>query len=244
MNLSNNHLKELIKLKQKKYRESEGIVLVEGYRLIEQLHKNGIELEEIFISNPEKYDWKKLNYNRVFFAEQWHLEKLGSTKTPSDIAGLVRIKSIHIKEKRFLLYLDKIKEPGNLGTIIRTATGAGISGIVLSPDCCEIFNPKVIRASMGTVFSFPIEIHDQEWLKKQESKIIVTALENSQNLFEIAKISENIILVLGSESSGVSKEVLRIANLKIKIPITKDIESLNVSVTAGICIYFLNNLQS
>jgi len=244
MKLSNNHLKELIRLKQKKYRELEGKVLVEGYRLIEQLHKNEIEIEEIFISNQKKYDWKKITCGKVFFAEQWQLEKFGSTKTPSNIAGLVKIKTVPIKEKRFLLYLDQIKEPGNLGTIIRTATGAGISGIVISPDCCEIFNPKVIRASMGTVFSFPIEIHDQEWLKKQESKIIATTMENAENLFELQKFNDDIILVLGSEADGISKKIIEIADHKIKIPVSNKIESLNVSVSAGICIYFLKDLQS
>ena len=218
--------------------------MVEGFRLIEQLCKNGIKLDEILISSPEKYKWKKLNYEKVFFAEQWQIEKLSSTKTPQEITGLVSTVPIPLKEKRFLLYLDRIREPGNLGTIIRTATGAGISGIVLSPGCCEIYNPKVIRASMGTVFSFPIEIHDQPWLKKQNSKIIAASLENADNLFKMEKFKNNVILVLGSEADGISKKIMQIAEHKIKIPISKNIESLNVSVTAGICIYFLKNLQS
>ena len=237
--LSKSHFKELIKLKQKKFRDSAGEVIVEGYRLIEQIFINGIELKEIFVTDPDKYDCRLFKNSKIYYIEPWQMEKLCSTKHPQDMAALVKTRTKPIKEKGFLLYLDSISEPGNLGTIVRTASAAGISGIILSTDCCEIFNPKVIRASMGSVFSIPIEIHNINWLKEQNSTIIVTTLYESQNLFELKKPEGNIILVLGSEAAGVRREIIELADYKVKIPISKEVESMNVAIAAGIAIYHL-----
>lgn len=237
--LSKNHFKELIKLKQNKYRESAGEVVVEGYRLIEHIFTNSIELKDIFVTDPDKYDCRLFTNSRIYHIEPWQMEKLCSTKHPQDIAALVETKTKPIKDKYFLLYLDNLSEPGNLGTIVRTASAAGISGIILSTDCCEIFNPKVIRASMGSVFSIPIEIHDINWLKEQNSTIIVTTLYESQNLFELKKPEGNIILVLGSEAEGVRREIMELADFRVKIPISKEVESMNVAIAAGIAIYHL-----
>jgi len=235
--LSKEHTKELAKLKQKKYRENIGSVIVEGARLIDQLQKNGILLQELYISDPDKYTLKNFHTTRIFHAEPWQIEKIANTKHPQDIAALVRTKTVPIVERSFLLYLDDIKEPGNLGAIFRTATSAGISGVVLSPDCCEVSNPKVIRASLGTVFSLPIEIHDIDWLKHNDSAIIATNLHDSVDLFDAVKPDGNIVLVIGSEAFGIRREITDLANLKVKIPISNSVESLNAAVAAGIAIF-------
>lgn len=237
--ISNNYLKELVKLKQKKYREISKKVIVEGYRTIKQIHLNGITLEELYISKSTYYDIGCFKPKNTFLLEDWQFERISSTKSPPQISALIRAETRQIKNREFLLYLDNIKEPGNLGTIIRTAAAAGISGVVLSPDCCEIFNPKVIRASSGTVFSVPIERKEYDWLKIQKSVIITATMDNSINLFKLKKPDENIILVLGSEAFGISKEILEISDIRISIPLTDKIESLNVAVAAGIAIYYL-----
>ena len=239
--LSKEHTKELAKLKQKKYRENTKTVIVEGARLIDQLQKNGILLQELYISDPDKYSLKNFNTNRIFNAEPWQIEKIADTKHPQDIAALVHTKAVPIVERSFLLYLDDIKEPGNLGAIFRTASSAGISGVVLSPDCCEVFNPKVIRASLGTVFSLPIEIHDINWLKNNDGVIIATTLHDSIDLFNAVKPDGNIVLVIGSEAFGIRQEIIDLANLKVKIPISNSVESLNAAVAAGIAIFHFTN---
>lgn len=239
--ISKAHLKELVKLKQKKYREIEQKVIVEGYRLIDQLLQNCTEIEEIYTSDPEILNSLSISKVKVFTAETWQLEKLTSTRHPQSIAALVPIKPKPIIEKKFLLYLDDISEPGNLGTLFRTAAAADIDGIVLSPDCCEVYNPKVIRASLGSVFSVPYEIQTHEWLKNQNAKIISTSLTNSQNIYVLKIPAGNKILVLGSEAHGVSENILEISDFKIHIPISQKIESLNVSVAAGILIFHLKN---
>ncbi len=148
--IAKERLKQLAKLKQKKVRQSENLVIVEGYRLIEQLIKNGIELEELYVA--ENYKLKLQVKCPIFSLKKFELEKITSTETPQEVAALIKTNLQPITRNKRLLYLDGISEPGNLGTIIRTASTFGLDGIILSPDCCEIFNPKVIRASLGAVF--------------------------------------------------------------------------------------------
>lgn len=237
--ISNNRIKELTKLRQKKYREK--YVIVEGHRLIDQLFRNNVEIEEIFILENSNFFLDSFPQNKIFLIKPFQLQKITSTKNPQEIAALIKTKTRKIADRKFLLYLDDIKEPGNLGAIIRTATSAGICGIILSPECCEIFNPKVIRSSLGTVFSFPIETHDFLWLKEQNAKIVVTTLKDAENLNDFKLPSGDIILVIGSEAFGVSVEMLEIADHKIKIPLNNNVESLNAAVAAGIIIYYLQN---
>jgi TrmH family RNA methyltransferase len=139
------------------------------------------------------------------------------------------------------MYLDGIQDPGNLGTIFRIATAFGFDGVVLSPDCCEVFSPKVIRASLGSVFWIPSLIGDLEWLKSQDAlKIGLDAgAETPLNRIKIAT-GETVILVVGSEGNGIRREVLSLLDIKTCIPISKDMESLNASVAAGIAAYELS----
>jgi RNA methyltransferase, TrmH family len=240
MNLiSKAHLKDLVKLNQKKYRDQK--VIVEGFRLIEQLLQNNIEIIEIYTSDPETLKTLDTSGIKLFSAETWQLEKITSTQHPQNIAALVTIKSNPIIKTDFLVYLDNVSEPGNLGTIFRTAAAAGVDGIVLSPNCCEVFNPKVIRASLGSIFSLPFEVHEPSWLKEQKTTIVSTSLKDSQNLYEMTIPKGDKILVLGSEAHGISQEILDFSDLKVIVPITNKIESLNVSVAAGIIIFHLTN---
>ena len=118
--ISNNRLKELVKLKQKKFREK--YVIVEGHRLIDQLIRNNVEIEEIFITESSNFILDSFPQNKIFLIKDWQLQKITSTKNPQEIAALVKTETRKISDRKFLLYLDDIKEPGNLGAIIRTAT--------------------------------------------------------------------------------------------------------------------------
>lgn len=234
--LTNNHVKELTKLQQKKYRMLQKKTIVEGVRLIDQLMDYSISFDELIVTNPNKFDTSHYSAKQISIANEDQMKKITSTKTPQNIAAVINTIPIPIKETQFLLYLDGISDPGNLGTIFRTATAAGVSGIILSPNCCEIYNPKVIRASLGSVFHLPSETHDHTWLKSLQTTIVATTLEDSTNLFEFEKPA-SLMLVIGSEAFGISKEILQIANHKVKIPIVGNIESINAAVAAGIAIY-------
>ncbi len=240
MRISKERLKQLAKLKQKKVRQKENLVIVEGFRLIEQLLVNGIDLEEIYVA--ENYDLKLKVRCSIYTLKKYELEKITSTQTPQEVAALIKTNSKPIKKKKKLIYLDGISEPGNLGTIIRTATAFSMDGIILSPDCCEIYNPKVIRASLGAVFFIPIEIHDENWLKKQSALKIATCLEDAIPLESFTIPKEDWILILGSEAEGIKDEILSIADKKIKISQTSQMESLNVAVAAGILMHTFTKL--
>jgi len=235
--ISKNHFLQVKKYSLKKFRRQNGKTIVEGIRSLKQIADNGSEFEEIYAT--ASINLENLRASRYFLLEKWQLEKIVSTQTPQDIAALIEIKNKPLKERDFLLYLDGIKEPGNLGTIVRTAFAAGISGIVLSPNCCELFSPKVVRASLGTVFSIPIEIRNYDWLKNQKAKIIATKADAETDISHFQKPDENIILVIGSEAFGVSEEILQIANYVVKISMNNKVESLNAAVAAGIMMFHL-----
>ncbi len=234
--LTNNHAKELAKLKHKKFRSLQNKTIVEGVRLIDQLTTYGITFEELIITDPDDFDLSKYSTKQTLLANDFQMKKITDTITPQNIAAVICINSIPLKDTQFLLYLDGISDPGNMGTIFRTATAAGVSGIVLSPNCCEIYNPKVIRASLGSVFHIPSETHEYNWLKSVKNSIIATSLENSTNIFELEKPA-SLILVIGSEAFGVRQEILQLADHCVNIPIHGNIESMNAAVAAGIAIY-------
>ena len=237
--ISKNRLKELIKLHNKKYRSEQGLILVEGRRLLDQLHRNGVVIEEIFCNQEKAGDLQNLSPKLITLCENWQLEKLSQTSTSQQVIGLIKSKRQPIEKTDFLLYLDNISDPGNLGTIFRTAMGLGVDGIITSPGCCEIFNPKVVRASMGAVVIYPIAERDYEWLLNQNAAIIVTVLENSKNISEIKEIKKPCILVIGSEANGVDDQIIRAADIKLRIPMYNRMESLNAAVAAGIAIYYI-----
>jgi len=233
------YLKDLAKLHLKKYRTERGEVLVEGKRLLDQIHNNGIAIKELFCLEGDKDKFDYLQPQTFTFCEPWQLEKLAQTKNSQQVVGLIKAEKQPIIKKDFLLYLDNISEPGNLGTIFRTALGFGVDGIITSPGCCELFNPKAVRASMGAVLTMPTAEHDHGWLYEQPGKVLVTCLENSQPITSLKSITKPYILVIGSEAHGIDSEIIAKADQKLKIPMSNAMESLNAAVAAGIMIYYL-----
>jgi len=238
--ISNNHLKDLIKLKNKKYRKLNRKVLVEGSRLLEQLNDFKIKFEELIFAGEDLSTAYQYSAYKRYEATEEQMRKITSTKTPQNIAAVIKTSLNKITDTKFLLYLDDISDPGNLGAIFRTAAAANVSGVILSPGCCEIYNPKVIRASLGSVFLIPTEIHEFDWLKELQTTVISTSLEGQKNLFDMEK-PDNLTLVIGSEAFGVNKNILNISDHQVKIPIPGNIESLNAAVAAGIAIYYFIN---
>jgi len=237
--ISNPHLKQISKLKQKKYRSLSNLVLVEGLRTIKHLTASKIKIIELYISEADRN--LQIDAEKTFIRQPYQFQKITSTKNPQNIAALVTRKNIPIKDVNFIVYLDNISEPGNLGTIIRTCEAAGASGLALSPQCCDIYNSKVIRASMGSVFTFPIEYHNYDWLKNQKARLIATDVRGAINIFDYPKPQENIILIIGSEAQGIDTAILNLVDDSVAIPLKNGIESLNAAVATAIAVYhFLN----
>ncbi len=244
-NLSLNRIKFLASLHQKKHRLEQQKVVVEGLRVIRQMMDNGIEPEELYISQrkPEYTDiLGRIDRDRVFDLETKDFSRITDTRSPQGIAALFPNVSIPLSEYNFLIYLDHISDPGNLGTILRTAAAAGVDGIVLSPDCCEATNPKVVRASLGASMFMPVEEREPAWLSGFEN--VLVADMKGENVFEVERLPHPLVLVIGSEAHGVSQDVMNHCTKKISIPMTERMESLNAAVSASILIYEIRNKSS
>ena len=220
---SNNTIKTLIKLKQKKYRDETGYYLVEGEHLVEEAMKaKQVECLPIVIVSNEV------------------MSKLSFTKSPQFIMAKCKIKKENklIDGKRYLI-LDDLQDPGNIGTLIRTALAFSIDQVILSNNCVDLYNDKLLRSMQGANFHINCIYDDLKTvistLKKNNVKIIGSALENGQDIKQI-KISEKMAFIVGNEGNGMNKDILQECDYVGYIPINT-IESLNVAIAGSIMMY-------
>ena len=237
--INNDYIKYLLKLKEKKYRHLEKKFIIEGYHLVNEAYQAKMLKEVLVIDDDEKFEGVS-----VIKVTDQIIKKLSSTITPQNIIGICDISNEkEIKGKKILL-LDNINDPGNLGTLIRSSLGFGIDTIVLSEDCVDLYNEKVIRATQGAIFKINIIINDLKetitYLQKHDIKVFGTSLESSKFLQEY-KVNNNYAILLGNEANGVKKELLQLTNDNIKIEIDNKLESLNVAVAGSIIMYYFNN---
>lgn len=233
--VQNEKIKQVIKLKDKKYRDHEQKFLVEGYHLIEEAYK--AELLDMVFTTSEDVPYQDITTHQVSYEV---IEKLSSTKTPQDIVGVVSMKpSAEYNKDRYLL-LDGIQDPGNLGTIIRSALGFGIEVILLGSDCVDIYNEKVVRATQGSLFHMGFirgniveMIHH---LRQSKITLYVTTLDKAIEISQI-QLKTPYAICLGNEGSGIKQEVLELADERIYIKTNTQLESLNVGIAASIIMY-------
>lgn len=233
--ISKNHLKQISRLTNKKFRQQHDEVVVEGLRTIKHLVDHQVSLLEIYLADANLE--ASFSAAKTYLLKESQLASITSTRNPQNIAALVAKKEIPLPDHRFVLYLDQISEPGNLGTIIRTAEAAGVSGVIISPGSCSIYNPKTIRASLGSVFTLPLQIRDIDWLKKSNSCKIATTVNRAVNFFDFPRPDGDITLIIGSEAHGIRQEIIELAEHRVKIPLKNNIESLNAAIATGIIIY-------
>ena len=226
-------------LGQKKFREQERLFIAEGPKLVKEL------LEADAASVKEVYglkDWMEENHellNKTVATEisEIELEKISQLTTPNKVVAIVQqyeVGEAIITKDQITLVLDNVQDPGNLGTIIRIADWFGITQIVCSPDSADMYNPKVVQSTMGSIARVKVYYTDlEEWLGSQKDITIYAASLNGEDVTTMEKIKEGII-IFGNESKGISLELLNLANVKITIPKKGKAESLNVAVAAGI----------
>lgn len=242
---SNETIKYFISLNDKKTRMNAKRFIVEGYHLVNEASKTN--LLEAIISTDEK-ELKKINNVKRYLVNDAIINKIATTKNPQNILGIVKMLDHNITNllpiikgnKTKLIMLDDVNDPGNLGTIIRTAAGLGYDGIIMSPNTVDLYNEKVIRSTQGVMFKIPIiKANLQEiikLLKKEKVFCIGTALTNAKDVKHITK-KDKFAICLGNEAKGISKEVLDNMDENVKIAMKNDVESLNVSIAAGIIMY-------
>lgn len=251
LSLDNKKIKNLLKLQKKsRYRKIKSMFVIEGIKEFKMAISTLYQIEEIFIC-PEIFNIKYfylLNKYKITKISEKIFKKISYRKTSGGLIAISKIKKfflekINITTKSIILILDKIEKPGNLGSILRSVDAAGIDTVILSDPKTDIFNPNVIRSSIGAVFNINIVIETYKniipWLLKNKIKIITTAFEKkSKNIFEInfQKIFA-IAIIFGSENKGLSNHWIKIKNENIKIPMTGKIDSLNISTALAIIIF-------
>lgn len=226
-------------LGQKKFREQEGVFIAEGPKLVKELlEENAAAVEEVYaIKNWIVENEKLLVKKEVTEVTEAELEKISQLTTPNKVLAVVRQfdndKNIDVKNK-ITLALDGIQDPGNMGSIIRIADWFGIEQIVCSNDSADIYNPKVVQATMGSIARVKVLYTDlAQWLAEQQDIRIYAAVLEGQDVTTIKKIKEGIIII-GNEARGISESVLKLANIKLTIPKKGKAESLNAAVATGI----------
>ena len=242
---NNNLFKEIKKLKEKKHRIKSNKYLIEGLRFVEEAIKSKVSIDSIIFTesfkekNPDLF--LKINENiKLIQMNEALLKQLCSTENPQGIVGVINMQNKELKSGELVVLVDKVQDPGNMGTIIRSAHAAGAAGIVMTKGTVDIYNDKTLRSTMGSIFYIPIVEDDSldfvKSLKKEGYKLVVSSLQGKNNFFE-ENLQGKVMIAVGNEGKGVSDEVYDIADIKVKIPMPGEAESLNVAVATSIMIY-------
>ena len=245
--VNNPKVKQWRKLLTKKERDKTESFIIEGFHLVEEALKQGEQILEIIVSEqvglPPRWD---VSSTPVTLVTEEISKLLTETETPQGIYAICRVPSkkaeILAEEGKTFLLIDAAQDPGNLGTMIRTADAAGIDAVVVGHGSVDIYNSKVLRSAQGSHFHLPIIRGDlHEWIDKLQDKNISvygTALEGASAYTDISS-QDSFALIVGNEGNGVAKELLSSTTANLYIPIFGKSESLNVAVATGILLYYL-----
>ena len=242
--LSKQKIKDTQTLGQKKFRQQERLFIAEGPKLVKELlEADASMVKEVFALKEWITEHEKILV-KVIVTEitEMELERISQLTTPNKVLAIVRQfdEDVEIRTKgKIILALDCIQDPGNLGTIIRTADWFGIEQIVCSNDSAEVYNPKVVQATMGSIARVRVFYTDlQQWLAEQKDVSIYATTLEGQNVTAVKKINEGII-IFGNESKGISDDILKLATVRLTIPKKGKAESLNAAVAAGIILSYI-----
>ena len=236
--VNNNHIKELYKLKDKKYRDSTGIFLIEGEHLIYEAYKEGLLMEVLpLIGEDFSMDTK------ITFISREVMKKLSSTDSIPNVIGVCRKKEDNDIGNKILI-LEDIQDPGNLGTIIRSSMAFDIDTIVLSPKTVDLYNSKVLRSTEGMIFHINIIIRDLvpfiKELKEDNYYIMGTKVDNGVDIRNIDK-KDKFVIIIGNEGKGMSTSLEELTDINLYIDMNSKVESLNAGVATSILLYEMRN---
>jgi len=210
------------------------LFVAEGKRIVEDAINAGAV--EYIVTCDESIDFKN-----TYLVNRPLYEKVSDTKSPQGIMAVCKIPEHEMNFDGNIVICDGVKDPGNLGTVIRTAECAGFGAVLLINECVDPYNPKVVRSTMGSVFRMPVIECDIEYIKALDSyTLAVTMLDGAVDIFK-AVFNGKVALVIGSEADGASAEIKALAQLPVKIPMCGKAESINAAVAAGIAMYAVKN---
>ena len=250
---SNPHIKEAVAIREKRKKYGHDAFLLEGPHLVEMALRSGTPMQEIFFTGDyashgggdQLLRQAARTGTRMFQVTGPILARLSDTETPQGIVAIASYRPISLdaitpRKVPLFAVIDGIQDPGNLGTIIRTADAAGADAVILLPGSCDAFMPKAIRSSAGSLLTVPIVYSDHHalvpLLRKRSVRLCVTDVHASPTLYS-ADLSGPLAFVFGNEAHGASEEILRAADIRVKIPIFGKAESLNVAAAAAVCMY-------
>ena len=241
----NEKIKELVKLQTAKGRKKAGMYLLEGEHLVEEAIKERAQIKLIVVTSNRLEDYKNLLAQtdvQVLVVSQDVFYKLSMTETTQGILAAVNIENqAEPPCTGRIIVLDAVQDPGNLGTIIRTADAAGFDAVVLGAGTVDLYNDKVIRSMQGSHFHIPVFQADlREYLPALKDKgveVAVTALHRDSKDYSILQGKSDIAIVVGNEGQGVSSEVIDLADIVVTIPMFGKAESLNVAIASALLMY-------
>ena len=241
----NEKIKYVVKLiNSKKYRENHKKFVAEGYKAIYDAYSFGLKADNVFIHSSKVPEFDFVENSKLIIVNENILKKISTTDSFSKSVAVFNTVDYNIndlKNKKTIALFENIKDPGNLGTILRSANAFGVEGIILYGDTIDIYNPKVIRSSVGNFLKIPIvKINDLSTLKEifSEHKFYATKVDTNVGL-ETIKFKDKKIIMFGSEATGLSNELSTAADEFFTIKMKNKVESLNLSVAASIVFYSL-----
>lgn len=250
----NNIVKYVRGLREKRNRDREGCFIVEGAKSVYEAVSAGAEIRKILIAERgQKHPLLKeimtslSNEAEIVRVTDEVMEFMSETESPQGIIAIVSIPQTHlsgltVNESWSLVVIDGVQDPGNVGTIIRSADAFGVGAVILTKGCADIFNSKTLRSTMGSVFHLPViqDVSQEDlvkFLKEKSFFIAATTLEERSQFLPEVEFIRPLALVFGNEGRGVSPEISSQADVLVKVPMFGSAESLNVAVTSGIVLY-------
>ena len=238
--VSKSQISFLKSLQQKKHRKAHGLFLVEGLKSVTEFQQSDFYTVKTVFHTPQSESKMLKVSGNIKFQEVSvsELEKISSLNTPQEVIALVEIPqepeiNLNFLSGEFTLMLDGVQDPGNLGTIIRTADWFGITQIICSEDTVDAYNPKVVQATMGSLSRIKVHYTNMLFLLPQIKQPVFGAMLNGENIYQTDFGNEGVIM-LGNEGNGIRSEIQQLIHRKITIPQLGKAESLNVAIAAAI----------
>ncbi len=235
----NEIFKYISKLYAPKHRKVSGEFVLEGERLVNDAVKNGAKIS--FVVVCESYKGKIPKCDSVYIFADKLFDELKDTVNSQGILAVAKMNKnsdFNFDLLKTVVYLDSVCDPGNMGTIIRTCDAAGVDLVVLSKGCVDIYNPKVVRSTMASIFNVAIadDNNTLNLLKNKGFSLVGTYLGAKKSIYDV-DFSKKSVIIIGNEANGISDEVLNICDQKIIIPMVGKCESLNAAVSCAVCVY-------
>lgn len=233
MGLSKNQLKLVTSLQQKKYRTIHNLFIVEGVKVVDEFLNSNFELEQLFCLDDSNYQ----SVDNVTIISQTELKKISTLKNPNNVLALFKMpKKVDPIKQGFILALDEINDPGNLGTIIRLCDWFGVDQLICSSNTVDCYNSKVVQATMGSLTRISIVYTDLELYLEKANLPKYASLMDGENVYK-SKLPKEAILVMGNEANGISDSIKKLLTHSVSIPRFGNLqqtESLNVATATAI----------